>query len=87
MKKILIIGLVFILSVGLIGCTSATDEKYFEFDSGTGTITGYDSAGGPDIVIPDEINGFEVKEIGESSFYNIGLKSVVIPDSVTEIGD
>jgi len=87
MKKILLIVLLIILSAGLMGCTSATDEEYFEFDSGTGTIIGYDSAGGPDVVIPDEIDGFEVKEIGESSFYNIGLKSVELSDNIIKIKD
>lgn len=40
-----------------------------------------------DIVIPAEINGIPVKEIGDFAFdHCISLKSIVIPDSVTNIG-
>jgi len=59
---------------------------YFVFDSSTKTITGYNIAGGLDVDIPPQIGGIEVEHIGNYPFYNMGLKSVIIPDSVKTIG-
>lgn len=63
-----------------------TKEKYFSFDSSTGTIMHYSSKGPKDVVIPNKINGVYVKEIGDSAFIFDKLKSVDIPNSVTIIG-
>ncbi|MFP4647540.1 MAG: hypothetical protein ACLFN4_07965 [Candidatus Acetothermia bacterium] len=41
-----------------------TDPGNFEFDPEAGAITGYDTAGGSDVVIPAQIDGVDVKEIG-----------------------
>lgn len=38
------------------------------------------------IVIPEKVNGVELKTIGSWTFYGARLESVVIPDSVTTIG-
>ena len=62
-----------------------TDESFFNFDAWTGTITGYDTAGGLDVVIPKVIRGVEVKSIGKSAFWEKGVTSVVIPEGVTKI--
>lgn len=40
-----------------------------------------------DLVIPAEINGLPVREIGHSAFYNEKIKSVVFPDSLCFIED
>ncbi|MGE8037593.1 leucine-rich repeat protein, partial [Lysinibacillus sp. NPDC093692] len=40
-----------------------------------------------DVVIPDEINGESVVEIGNKAFYKKYITSVTIPSSVTTIGD
>lgn len=74
--------------------------NYFTFDSSTGTITGYNFEGGPDVIIPATIGGVTVEHIGESAFKADGgkkkskgsssdshLTSVVIPGSVTSIGN
>lgn len=60
---------------------------YFYFDSETGTITGYDPAGGSDVVIPATIGGVPVKHIGENAFEKLGITSVVLPDGLETIGD
>ena len=49
-------------------------------------ITGY-NGGASALAIPSEIDGYEVREIGKSAFYNDdNIRSVVIPSSVAEIG-
>jgi len=57
-------------------------EKY----SGNITIVGYNGYDA-DIVIPEEINGYPVKIIGEKAFYEKKINNVIIPDSVTIIKD
>ena len=66
--------------------TVTTPEEYFTFDNTTGTITGYDIAGGLDVVIPSTIGGFAVEHIGIDAFLEKYLTSVIIPNSVTSIG-
>ena len=69
-----------------------TDESCFTFDESTGTITGYDAdTCGTDVVIPKEIDDVTVTKIGDDTFsageHDFYLTHVIIPDSVTEIGD
>ncbi|MDH7913068.1 leucine-rich repeat domain-containing protein [Winogradskyella sp. SYSU M77433] len=53
-------------------------------------VSNYDPANGTNVVIPPSVtagsNVFDVVKIDDSSFQNIGLTSVTIPNSVTEIG-
>ena len=65
-------------------------------EDNTITITDYDASCGKDVVIPKTINDLTVTIIGngvwnngnlEKSFANKNLTSVVIPDSVTTIGE
>lgn len=72
--------------------TSETDVVYavtggnIYFDEGTGTITGADETI-TEAIIPEQINGVEVVEIGDMAFNGCEkMKSVSIPDSVMEIG-
>lgn len=58
--------------------------KDIEFDIHTGTIKKYLS-NYKDIVIPQTLDGIEVRTIGESAFYDASLIRVVLPDSVTSI--
>lgn len=71
-----------------------TPEKYFEFDTESGTILEYrskDVNAPTDVVIPDTIAGVSVKRIGSKAFYKYfdtnGITSVVLPDSITRIDD
>ena len=56
-------------------------------------ITGYNIEGGTDVVIPSQIDGKAVVAIGDDAFfdsntgYGLGITSVVIPNSVTSIGE
>jgi len=89
-KGFVIICLVILSALLITGClpttTVTTPEEYFTFDSTTGTITGYDIAGGLDVFIPSTIGGVAVEHIGIDAFLEKYLTSVIIPDSVTSIG-
>jgi hypothetical protein len=90
-KGFVIICLVIFSALLITGClpttTVTTPEMYFTFDSTTGTITGYDIAGGLNVVIPSTIGGVAVEHIGLDAFYEKYLTSVIIPDSVASIGN
>ena len=90
-KGFIIICLVILSALLITGClpttTVTTPEEYFTFDSTTGTITGYDIAGGLDVVIPSTIGGVAVEHIGFEAFKEKYLTNVIIPDSVTSIGE
>jgi hypothetical protein len=60
-----------------------TEEEYF--GSSGSRITSYDINGGLSVVIPNEINGIAITELGQDSFYGLGLNSVVIQEGVTRI--
>ena len=66
----------------------AEDFEYEQYEDDSGTairITGCISSS-KKVVIPEEIEGRPVREIGESSFKNnIEVASVTIPDGVTKI--
>ena len=89
-KRVIIICLVILSALLITGClpttTVTTPEKYFTFDSTTGTITDYDVAGGLDVFIPSTIGGIAVEHIGIDAFLEKYLTSVIIPDSVVSIG-
>ena len=79
----------------LFGCEKeepypeSTDSIYFTYEiinDGTEVmITDYDESGPADVVIPEEIEELPVTVLGIYSFYNKGLTSILIPDSVTTI--
>ena len=62
-----------------------TEEQYFTFVPETGTITGYNPAGGLNVVIPPTINNIAVTAIGSSAFSSKGLTSVEMPDGIKSI--
>jgi hypothetical protein len=80
-----------LLLLALPAVAQAQDDDYaYAATNGTITITVYIGYGG-DVTIPDTIDGLPVTSIGDeafSAFYwdTAGLTSVIIPDSVTNIG-
>jgi hypothetical protein len=89
-KGFVIICLVIFSALLITGCLPTTNvttpEEYFTFDSATGTITGYDIAGGLNVVIPSTIGGVTVEHIAFETFLEKYLISVIIPNSVKSIG-
>ncbi len=62
------------------------DFEYNLLDNGTIEITAYRGSK-ENVVIPAEINGFAVAEIGENAFADRSdVKSVTLPEGVTSIG-
>jgi tetratricopeptide (TPR) repeat protein len=65
---------------------TATEDDFDieQLANGTLRITGYSGAA-KNVVIPATISGVRVTSIGSSAFTKKGLRSVVIPDGITEI--
>jgi len=59
----------------------------FYTNSGSITITGYNPAGGPNLIIPSTTNGFPVTVIGQNAFQFLNLTNVLIPNSITMISN
>lgn len=61
-----------------------TDSAFFstQYDY---RITAYDISGGLSIVIPTQIDGKTITELGQDSFRGLGLNSVVIQEGITRI--
>lgn len=96
----------FIIAIALVAGMSAArqanaagestpPDSCFNFDTGSGTITGYyghegDNPANPScpraLTIPSTIDGTAVSSIGAYAFMYNNLSSVVIPSSVTYIG-
>ena len=76
-----------------IGAAYGLQLEYEELDDGTVEITKFISSSSTDIELPSVIDGKSVTSIGESAFdvdvveACSNLTSIIIPDSVTSIGD
>ena len=57
------------------------------FNVDNGMIIGYDAHCGANVRIPNEIDGSSIIGIGDTVFYNYGLRSVSFPDTVKTIGN
>lgn len=63
------------------------DWKYFLSDDGTAVLAGY-TGNDAVIAVPSSFDGYPVKSIFDSAFYNHkNLKSVTIPEGIVSIGD
>src|ERR1035441_2311327 len=78
---------ILLLALCLLALPSAVPAQLaFTTNNGVITITGYSGAGGA-LVIPGATNGHPVTSIRDGALQNLNsLTSVVIPDSVTNIG-
>jgi len=88
-KILLFISLILFVAISLTGCRgdgNATNENNFDFNSATGTIKGFDIKEISDLVIPSQIDGVDVREIGVRVFRSVNLASVEIPSGVEVIG-
>jgi hypothetical protein len=70
---------------GLCVTAFAQNKSDFEFNPEGGIITGY-TGSGPDVIIPDRIDGIPVTAISNSVFKDRNLTSVSIPDNIKNIG-
>ncbi len=73
-----------------VGAETYGDFEYSVLDDGTVEITKfYGSAYGryENVSIPEKINEKNVTSIGDSAFRGMGLVSIIIPNSVTKIGN
>ena len=99
MKKLLAMTMVLVLVLSLTSVASFTasadtltegDYEYELIDDGSAVkITKYIGVGG-DVTIPFTVASKPVKEIGDEAFFSIvsaGLTSVVLPNSITDIGE
>jgi hypothetical protein len=65
-----------------------TTNGNIKFDKSTGTIVKYtNDKSTTSLVIPSEIDGVQVKRIGEKVFEDSKLESITMPNGVTSIGD
>jgi hypothetical protein len=74
----------------LVGCGYGLDvgsTSYFEFDSASGTIIGYDDDGPKNVTFPSTIGGIKVSAIGKNAFRGKQLTGVSILTSITTIGE
>ncbi len=72
---------------GFVTPANAQTQGDFSYtvSGGEATITGY-SGTAADLVIPSELGGYPVTEIGDSAFFGCGATSVTIPNGVETIG-
>jgi hypothetical protein len=85
-------GIVFaaVIVFSLLECEDGLDggaNNYFEFDSASGTITGYDDDGPKNVTLPSSIGGIKVTAIGKNAFRGKQLTSVRILTGISTIGE
>ena len=63
-----------------------TNPEHFTVGSpSTFRITLYNLESGTDIVIPSEINGIPITQIGHNALSNLGLTSVILPETIESL--
>jgi len=85
-KAILMAALLLVLLCGLAFAETTADGFEYSVSDGKVTITGY-TMRKYDLIIPEEIEGLPVVEIGKRAISFCRIKSVYIPDSVTRIAE
>ena len=86
--SILIICLVSLTAISLSACTDETQGLLYEKIDGKKEYAVFDLgiAKSQKIVIPSEYNGLPVTAISDEAFKGTNITSIIIPDSVKEIG-
>jgi BspA type Leucine rich repeat region (6 copies) len=75
------------LALMMLGMSTVTQAQFtFTTNNGAITINGYTASNGV-VVIPDEIDDLPVTSIGDWAFYSSDVTNVIVPDSVTNIGN
>ena len=78
----------FVPAFGLASDAETYGDWKYTVSDGSATIIGYNGFCSGELDIPSQIGGYRVTSIGDCAFeWCDGLTSVVIPDSVTSIGD
>jgi hypothetical protein len=62
-----------------------TPEQCFTFNAASGTITGFDTQCGDEVVIPSTLGGATVTTIGPNAFRGTGITGVTFPDTLQNI--
>ncbi|MEW6609042.1 MAG: leucine-rich repeat protein [bacterium] len=87
MKINAFIFLVFLLSLIIAGCGEKDIEDAFIIDEEQHAIIGYDISYGDKVEIPTTVKEIDITTICEGAFMELGITSVVIPDSILRIED
>lgn len=100
-KGLMLLGLLFVFCLGIpvqaeeaegiSNAKSFTSEGLFEINTTTGLITKYNepNTGNPqtEIVIPAAVKGITVKGLSGTFKGNTAIQKVIVPDTITTIGD
>ena len=92
MKKsigIIVIMVLLMISLFCVPASASTDGDftYTVYAPGEVTITSYNKYGAKNVVIPATIEGYPVVKIGTAAFARTEITSVILPDSITSIGN
>ncbi len=90
-KRILSFVIILVMAIGFLPTISVANaatygDFTYEISNGEVTITEY-VGDDTEVEIPSTIEGYPVTSIGYGAFYENGLTSITIPDSVTSIGE
>src|SRR5690349_21048016 len=85
MPSLMKVALFPILALSLLCVPNSQAQFAYAASNNAVAIVGYSGPGGP-VVIPNSVNGLPVTVIGAGAFQTKGITSVVIPNSVTNIG-
>jgi hypothetical protein len=70
----------------ILSVMEQSNVKWHELENGTLIITEY-TGNSKEVTIPAAIGSASITEIGEKAFKGNNLTAVIIPDSVTKIGE
>lgn len=91
MKKILAVLLAVLLACGAFPAGSfAEGQDFFQYKinpDGTAVITGFNNPAVETLEIPAELGSCRVTSIGDEAFFGSTFSSILLPDSITEVGD